>query len=88
MTGLTIGILLSRTISGTISEYFGWRMVYLFVAVLALLFAVLLMRYLPKTKPTSDLSYPKLLASMLTLLKKYSELRSAAITGGLWFSRL
>lgn len=86
MTGLTVGILVSRTISGTISEYFGWRAVYLFAAVLAAIFGVLLMMYLPKTKPTSDLSYPKLLASMLALLKKHAVLRDAAVTGGLWFA--
>ena len=44
------------------------------------------MIYLPKTKPTSDLAYPKLLASMLQLLKKHAVLRDAAITGGLWFA--
>ncbi|REG82702.1 MFS transporter [Marinomonas pollencensis] len=86
MTGLTVGILLSRTISGTISEHFGWRAVYLFAAALAVIFGLLLAFYLPKTKPTSNLSYPKLLASMLDLLKKYSVLRDAALVGGLWFA--
>jgi predicted MFS family arabinose efflux permease len=86
MTGLTVGILVSRVISGTISEYFGWRMVYLFAAALAIIFGLFLMAYLPKNKPTSTLSYPKLLVSMFNLLKTHRVLRNAAITGGLWFA--
>ncbi|TXR54963.1 MFS transporter [Reinekea thalattae] len=86
MTGLTIGILISRVISGSISEHFGWRSVYLFAAVLAAFFGLLLMRYLPKNKPTSSLPYPQLLGSMLMLLKKHRTLRDAAIVGGLWFA--
>jgi len=86
MTGLTLGILISRVLSGSISEYFGWRFVYLFAAFVALIVGLLLMRSLPNTKPTSDLTYLKLLASMLTLLKVHPSLRSAAITGALWFA--
>ena len=51
MTGLTVGILVSRTISGIIAEHYGWRAVYLFAAVLAVLFGILLMKYLPKMIP-------------------------------------
>lgn len=39
-----------------------------------------------KGKVISTLSYPKLLGSMLGLLKKHALIRDAAITGGLWFA--
>jgi len=34
MTGLTVGILLSRTISGTVATHFGWRAVFVMSALL------------------------------------------------------
>jgi len=42
MMGLTIGILLSRTLSGFVGEQFGWRSVFIMSAVLAALFGLLL----------------------------------------------
>ncbi|MDO6568868.1 MFS transporter [Alteromonas sp. 1_MG-2023] len=86
MTGLTVGILLSRTLSGFVGELFNWRAVFLMSALLAALFGVLLHLYLPANKPTSNMPYPKLVLSMLSLVKQHAALRQSAITGGLWFA--
>lgn len=86
MTGLTVGILLSRTVSGSIAEYFGWRSVFLFAAILAALFGLLLRAKLPGNKPPSTLPYPALIASMFTLLRQHRLLRESALTGALWFA--
>lgn len=86
MTGLTVGILLSRTVSGSIAEYFGWRSVFLFAAILAALFGLLLRRKLPDNKPSSTLPYPALIASMFTLLRQHRLLRESTLTGALWFA--
>ncbi|MBB5722500.1 putative MFS family arabinose efflux permease [Loktanella ponticola] len=86
MTGLTIGILLSRTASGSIAEYFGWRSVFLVAAILAAVFGLLLRAYLPDNKPKVTLSYPALIASMFGLLSKHRLLRESALTGALWFA--
>ncbi|MBU2961841.1 MFS transporter [Citreicella sp. C3M06] len=86
MTGLTIGILLSRTVSGTIAEYFGWRAVFLVAAAMAALFGVLLRMNLPDNKPKVSLSYPALIVSMFGLLRKHRLLRESALTGALWFA--
>ncbi len=86
MTGLTVGILLSRTVSGSIAEYFGWRSVFLFAALLAALFGLALRAKLPTNKPPSTLPYPDLIASMFTLLRKHRLLRESAMTGALWFA--
>ncbi|WP_264878338.1 MFS transporter, partial [Vibrio agarivorans] len=42
MTGLTVGILLSRTVSGFVGEQFGWRAVFVMSATIAALFGVFL----------------------------------------------
>ncbi|MDW7694530.1 MFS transporter [Flammeovirgaceae bacterium SG7u.111] len=86
MTGLTTGILLSRTVSGFIAEHFGWRTVFLGAAIIAAVIGVVLHMVLPANKPTVRLSYPKLLGSMFTLVKTKPLLRDAAFVGALWFA--
>ncbi|WP_055443352.1 MFS transporter [Lacinutrix himadriensis] len=86
MTGLTTGILLSRTLSGFIAEHFGWRMVFLSAAIIAAIIGVVLHLVLPSNKPTANLKYTKLLGSMFTLLKTKPQLREAAFVGALWFA--
>ncbi|WP_045390124.1 MFS transporter [Falsirhodobacter sp. alg1] len=86
MTGLTVGILLSRTVSGSVAEYFDWRAVFLVAALLAALFGILLRANLPDNKPNVTLSYPALIASMLGLIKKHRLLRESVLTGALWFA--
>ncbi|CAH1519878.1 Major facilitator superfamily MFS_1 [Vibrio owensii] len=86
MTGLTVGILLSRTVSGFVGEQFGWRAVFVMSATIAALFGVFLYVFLPTNTPTSKIPYPKLVASMATLIKQHTALRSSALTGALWFA--
>lgn len=86
MTGLTVGILLSRTLSGFVGEQFGWRAVFMMSASIAGIFGVLLYSFLPSNTPTSKMPYPKLVASMATLIKQHSTLRKSTLTGSLWFA--
>jgi len=78
MTGLLAGILLSRTLSGLVAAYTGWRTVYVMAAVIILVLAVALWRVLPAMRPVSALSYPALLRSMATLWRLHPRLRWAA----------
>ncbi|WP_420833050.1 MFS transporter [Shimazuella soli] len=67
-SGIVIGILLARTISGIIADLGGWRAVYFTSAVLMFLIAILLSQKLPNTTyKQSPLPYPKLLRSVLLL---------------------
>jgi predicted MFS family arabinose efflux permease len=86
MTGLTAGILVSRTLSGVIAQHLGWRSVYIFAAAVAAVIGLLLYIFLPSSRPTASLSYPRLLSSMYTMVKTQPLLREAAITGALWFA--
>jgi predicted MFS family arabinose efflux permease len=86
MSGLLLGILLARTAAGFVAEYFGWRTVFA-VSVLALLaLAVVIVLRLPKSKPTSTLSYGKLLVSMWHLVVEHRALREASLTGAALFA--
>ena len=68
MSGLLIGILVARTVSGQIAGVAGWRSVYLVGAAVMLALTVALWRALPDTAPASSLPYRRLLASVGTLV--------------------
>ncbi|GGB98048.1 MFS transporter [Oxalicibacterium flavum] len=83
MTGLLLGILLSRVISGLGAEQFGWRAVYVAAAGSIALIAVATWRGLPHFQPTTQLSYGALLGSMTGLWRQHAALRQAAYAQGL-----
>jgi predicted MFS family arabinose efflux permease len=86
MSGLLIGILLARTVSGFVAQYFGWRAVYGASVAITIALAVFVVLRLPRSKPTSTLPYGKLLASMWHLVIETPALREASITGGAMFA--
>lgn len=83
MTGLLLGILLSRVVSGLLAEHGGWRSVYLLAAAAMALLGVALWRGLPSFKPTTQLGYGALLGSMVQLWRSQPALRRAALAQGL-----
>lgn len=86
MSGLLIGILVARTVSGYAGAWMGWREV-LFIASLATLGlgAVMRMR-LPHDDETHAIRYGDLLGSMPRLLFSQKTLRDACIFGALTFA--
>jgi predicted MFS family arabinose efflux permease len=85
MSGLLIGILLARTVSGYLGAQFGWRAVYLLAACLMVVLAITLLRLLPRSRPSVDLSYGGMLISLTHLIRQQPLLREAAVIGGLIF---
>lgn len=83
MTGLLLGILLSRVMSGVVAEQFGWRTVYGLAAVSISLVCLGAWRSLPRFAPTTSLGYGALLGSMFQLWLRHPALRRAAFAQGL-----
>ncbi|HED0393322.1 TPA: MFS transporter [Yersinia enterocolitica] len=83
MTGLLLGILLSRVLSGFVAEYFGWRSLYMGAALSVIIITLVIWRSLPRVPATSALSYPALLASMSHLWLQFKDLRRAALSQAL-----
>ena len=83
MTGLLVGILLSRVVSGVVAEYFGWRAMYWLAAALVLFISLALWRALPRFTPGTSVSYPRLLLSLAHLWQHHQTLRRAALAQGL-----
>ncbi len=67
-SGIILGILLARTVAGTVSDLFGWRAVYLAAAAATAGVAMLLLRHLPRQpRANPPIGYGALIASMLML---------------------
>ncbi|HEY0195356.1 MAG TPA: MFS transporter, partial [Kofleriaceae bacterium] len=83
MTGLLLGILLSRFVSGTAASQFGWRLVFAGAAVSIAALAVVARARLPAFPPTASESYGALLLSMIKLARELPALRRAALAQAL-----
>lgn len=86
MSGLLIGILGSRFISGFVGEYLGWRSMYFIAAGIMLIFWLLLKLKLPELQPDFKGSYKALMKSLWGYFKSESSVRLAAVRGGLGFA--
>lgn len=84
--GILVGILLARTISGVISDLWGWPSVFWFAAVLMTIIGLALAVWLPRVPPTTDLSYPRLIGSLWTLVRTHRALRHAVAVQFLIFA--
>jgi predicted MFS family arabinose efflux permease len=86
MTGLLLGILLARTVSGLVAQAASWRAIYWLSAGLMVCFALVLWRALPAERPRPQRSYPSLVASSLKLLVDEPVLRRRAWHGACAFA--
>jgi predicted MFS family arabinose efflux permease len=83
MTGLLLGILLSRVVSGFVAEHFGWRAMFIAAAASIALIGAAAWRGLPRFRPTTHLAYGALLGSLGTLWSRHGTLRRAALAQAL-----
>jgi predicted MFS family arabinose efflux permease len=86
LSGMSAGLLLGRTLSGFIGELAGWRAMFVLAIALNVVLIAIVWRTVPVTKPTSTLSYPRLLHSMGRLFAEHAVLRAACATGFLGFA--
>ena len=69
MSGLLLGIMLARPISSIVAEFMGWRAVFVLSGATIFVLALVLAKALPARQPSTTVQYPKLLGSMLHLLR-------------------
>ena len=85
--GVFTGLLLARVFAGGISDIAGWRGVYLCAAALMLMIALPLWWRLPAMPTvTATMSYPRLIGSMLTLLRQEKVLQIRGVLALLMFA--
>lgn len=83
VSGIMLGILLGRTISGVVGEAYGWRAVYAMEAAFMLPVWFIAAKLLPPGVPSSNLSYPHLLASLWPLMRDNSPIRQSMMVQAL-----
>ncbi|MGF6846958.1 putative MFS family arabinose efflux permease [Chitinophaga sp. W3I9] len=86
MSGLLVGILLSRTLSGVVGHHFGWRAMFWIAACISALLAVIMITSFPSSKPNFKGSYGDLMKSLLTLIKEQPLLREASAINACCFA--
>jgi predicted MFS family arabinose efflux permease len=86
MSGLLLGILLARTVSGVVAQASSWRVVYVMAAGMTAVLAGVLARRLPGERQRPRIGYGTLLRSAARLLVTESLLRRRAFFGALGFA--
>jgi len=88
MSGLLIGILASRAVSGSIGFLWGWRTMYLIAAGICTMLLLLMAKRFPQSRPTFNGTYKALMLSMWHYVKTQPVLREASIINFLAFAIL
>ncbi|MEO8416464.1 MAG: MFS transporter [Ginsengibacter sp.] len=84
-SGILIGILAARVLSGFVASLLGWHAVYLFACGFVLITCFFLQKYLPDPGSPFSSSYIQLLKSTLAQFKRFALLRVSALIGALMF---
>lgn len=88
MSGLVMGIILSRTYAGFVSSYWSWHMVYFSSGLITLAFAALMWFKLPNTQANKELTVTKTYLSLIHLASRQPHLIRRACAGAFGFAIL
>lgn len=83
VSGIMVGILLGRTISGVVGDTYGWRTVFGVEAAFMIPVFIAATKLLPKGVPSTQLSYGRLLASLWPLMRDNRPIRESMIVQAL-----
>jgi predicted MFS family arabinose efflux permease len=86
MSGLLVGILASRAVSGSIGFWLGWRAVYFMAAGICVLLIALMAKRFPQSNPSFKGTYKQLMSSMFGYIKSQPVLRETSIINFLAFA--
>jgi predicted MFS family arabinose efflux permease len=84
--GILAGILLARTVSGTVTAHLGWRLLFWLAVAANVAVLLLLSRTLPHAPAPASLSYRHTLWSLRDLWQRYPPLRTSSLIGALLFA--
>jgi predicted MFS family arabinose efflux permease len=85
MSGLLVGILFSRTVSGFVGARAGWRTIFFLASGAMLVLALALFLILPKQRPEARIPYGDLLGSLWPIFRDQPVLRRHSLVGALGF---
>lgn len=85
VSGVLIGVLVSRTASGLIASVLGWRSVYATAAVITVVLLILIARAIPRLPRRAATPYPQLIVSVFTTAVRIPAARWLLVIAGLTF---
>lgn len=88
LSGLLTGILGSRVVSGYMGSITGWRVIYYAAAVAIGISALVILKVFPNVEPTYKGKFRTLMASIITLVKKYPLSVLYSVRSGLTFGSI
>jgi predicted MFS family arabinose efflux permease len=88
ITGVLLGVLLARTISGFIGQHLGWRAVYWIAAAVCVALSVFARVALPKVESAAKVGWSELVGSLLHLVRTSAPLRQSSMVGAGLFGSL
>lgn len=85
VSGILIGMLMSRVLSGFIGERWGWRTMFWIATAIIICCTLFVMWRMPNVAPTYKGSYKNLLLSILQLIRNEHDVAICAVRSGLVF---
>ncbi len=86
LSGLMMGVLLARSLSGLMSTLFAWNIIYLVSGFLLLVIAIILHRNIGLFPPTKSENYAKTIRSLPQIFIQNRRLRTRTYIGGFTFA--
>lgn len=86
LSGVLLGILLARTLSGFVGAHLGWRTMYWLASILAVVFSVALRFALPAIHSKSSITYKELMRSIGQLAMELPKLRQVSLVAAMFFA--
>lgn len=86
LSGLLLGILLARTLSGVVARHFGWRTMFWIAAGLSLLLCVILAAKLPRVAAHPAISYAESLRSLVRMPFETPSLLVVSLRSAMFFA--
>lgn len=88
LSGVLVGVLLSRVIAGAAEQYVGWRYLYAGSSLCILVIAVVIARAGTPSMPAQRIGYAALMRSMARLVRTMPRLRRHALNGAMTMGAL
>ena len=86
LSGVLLGILLARTVSGVVAQYLGWRTMFWIAAGIAAAAGVAMRAVLPSVPPAAPPRYRELMGSLTRIVGESPKLRQVSLTAALLFA--
>ncbi|HEY2124611.1 MAG TPA: MFS transporter, partial [Chthoniobacterales bacterium] len=88
LSGMMLGTLLARTVSGFVAAELGWRAMYWIAAALMMALAMMVSFVLPRRPPSRAIAYRELLRSLIDMVREQPALREISLVGAMLFGAL